>query len=176
MPKSIGDLELLVREHFARIHRAALLLTGNPWDADDLAQETFLVFARSYHRFDCRSRVYTWLYGILLNLEKRERRRKLRYRRRIAEWQSRRQAWPETAPPAGWQLEWSEWKESLWAQVSSLPDAQRHALILRFGEGLRYDEIAAILRCPLGTVKSRLYHGLLALRQRCEPMEVRRNP
>src|SRR5690348_8334678 len=61
--------------YFARIHRAALVLTGNPWDADDLAQETFLVLARRGHEFQGRSSLYTFLYGILLNLERRERRR-----------------------------------------------------------------------------------------------------
>ncbi|GIW96201.1 MAG: hypothetical protein KatS3mg110_4242 [Pirellulaceae bacterium] len=165
------EFEQVINEHFARIHRAALLLTGNPWDADDLAQETFLVFARSRHRFGQRSRLYTWLYGILLNLEKRERRRRFRERRRIVEWHGRRQAWPETEPGAGWQLEWTEWKQSLWAQVATLPDGQRHALVLRFGEGLRYEEIAAVLGCPLGTVKSRIYNGLMALRAWCRQNE-----
>src|SRR5207247_1221952 len=61
--------------YFARIHRAALVLTGNPWDADDLAQETFLILARRGHEFQGRSSLYTLLYGILLNLERRERRR-----------------------------------------------------------------------------------------------------
>ena len=41
------DLEAITAEHFPRIHRAALVLSGNPWDADDLAQETFLTFAAS---------------------------------------------------------------------------------------------------------------------------------
>ena len=44
------------------------MLTGNPWDADDLAQETFLVVARRGADFEGRSSLYTWLYGILLNL------------------------------------------------------------------------------------------------------------
>ena len=40
------DLEAVIRDYFGRIHRAALVLTGNPWDADDLAQETFLVLVQ----------------------------------------------------------------------------------------------------------------------------------
>ncbi len=39
------DINQASEEHFARIHRAALVMTGNPWDADDLAQETFLMYA-----------------------------------------------------------------------------------------------------------------------------------
>ena len=74
MPMAI-DVQDTARQHFDRIHRAALVLSGNPWDADDLAQETFLVLSRQGSTFEGRSSLYTWLYGILLNLERRERRR-----------------------------------------------------------------------------------------------------
>ncbi len=49
--------------------------------------------------------------------------------------------------------------------MAQLADGQRHALVLRFSEGLRYEEIAEVLECPLGTVKSRIFHGLAALRR-----------
>ena len=62
-------------------------------------------------------------------------------------------------------MEVREWKTSLWGQVAGLPDGQRQSLVLRFSEGLRYDEIAQILDCPLGTVKSRIFHGLRGLRK-----------
>src|SRR5687768_4140540 len=64
------DIEKAIEEYFPRIHRAALVLTGSPWDADDLAQETFLVLARQAAAFAGRSSLYTWLYGVLLNLER----------------------------------------------------------------------------------------------------------
>ena len=54
------------------------------------------------------------------------------------------------------------------AQVDQLPGRQRQALVLRFGAGLAYDEIAEAAGCPLGTVKSRIHHGLLGLRQRMD--------
>ena len=77
------DIDQTTEEHFARIHRAALVLCGNPWDADDLAQETFLVLARQGGAFQGRSSIYTWLYGILLNLDRRERRRYGMRRRKL---------------------------------------------------------------------------------------------
>jgi len=77
------DIPNASREHFARIRRAALVLTGNPWDADDLAQETFLVLAAQGDDFQGRSSLYTWLYGILLNLDRRERRRQGMRRRKL---------------------------------------------------------------------------------------------
>jgi RNA polymerase sigma-70 factor (ECF subfamily) len=148
--------------YFARIHRAALILTGNPWDADDLAQETFLVLAAQADRFEGRSSLYTWLYGILLNLERRERRRR-GLRQRI--WQGLTNL-AGARQPAGVDsgLEALEWQRSLWASVARLPDGQRQALVLRFGEQLKYEEIAEVLGCPVGTVKSRIFNGLAALR------------
>ena len=52
------DIQQVSDEYFARIHRAALVMTGNPWDADDLAQETFLVLSGSAARFEGRSSLY----------------------------------------------------------------------------------------------------------------------
>jgi RNA polymerase sigma-70 factor (ECF subfamily) len=159
------DVEQTIQQYFPRIHRAALVLSGNPWDADDLAQETFLVMAQQIRQFEGRSSLYTWLYGILLNLDRRERRRYGLRRRKLQVLCDHELTQPRTAPAADTAVEVTEWKNSLWARVAKLPDGQRQALVLRFSEQLRYDEIAEALDCPLGTVKSRIFHGLLALRQ-----------
>lgn len=163
MPKL--DVEQVTRDYFPRIHRAALVLCGDPWDADDLAQETFLVLAQQCHRFRGQSQLFTYLYGILLNLDRRERRRHGTRRRAL---QVLRQDPPQARqiqPAAETAIEVSEWKRSLWSRVAQLPDAQRETLVLRYSEQLRYDEIAEVLQCPLGTVKSRLFNGLRTLRQ-----------
>ncbi len=151
--------------YFARIHRAALVLCGNPWDADDLAQETFLVMARESHKFGGRSSVYTWLYGILLNLDRRHRRQHGMRRNKLKVLWNNEGSVERSTPAAETAIEATEWKRSLWGRVADLPDGQRHALVLRFSEQLPYEEIAAVLECPLGTVKSRIFHGLAALRE-----------
>lgn len=163
------DLQQAIDQHFARIHRAALVLTGNPWDADDLAQETFLVMSRTADKFQGRSSLYTWLYGILLNLDRRERRRLGVARRKLkVVWDNNEHQGEQTIPAAETAIEVREWKRSLWGWVAKLPDGQRQALVLRFSEGLRYEEIAGVLECPLGTVKSRIFHGLGGLRRMLE--------
>ena len=162
------DLQETARQHFDRIHRAALVLSGNPWDADDLAQETFLVLSRQCGAFEGRSSLYTWLYGILLNLERRERRRIGMRRKKLQVLWDSEPSEERSSPGADAPSEVSEWKNSLWARVARLPDGQRQSLVLRFSEGLRYEEIAEILDCPLGTVKSRIFHGLGALRKLLE--------
>jgi RNA polymerase sigma-70 factor, ECF subfamily len=159
------NIDEATEAHFARIHRAALVLSGNPWDADDLAQETFLILARQSDRFEGRSSVYTWLYGVLLNLDRRQRRRYGMLRRKLRVLWDNQPAGPPVAPGADAFSEVKEWKKSLWARVAQLPDGQRQALVLRFSEGLRYEEIAEVLECPLGTVKSRIFHGLAALKR-----------
>ena len=165
---SNGDIQELVAQHFERIHRAALVLTGNPWDAEDLAQETFLLAARAIHQFRGDSAPYTWLYGILLNVERRHRRRHGTWRRKLEALYERYDPRSQTAPAADLALHVSEWKEGLWSKVARLPDAQRQTLVLRFSEELQYEEIAEVLGCPLGTVKSRIHHGLSRLRKLLE--------
>ena len=159
------EIKQLAEQHLPRIYRAALVLTGNPWDADDLAQETLLVLARDAQRFEGRSSIYTWLYGILLNLERRERRRfGMRKNKLKVVWSDGEDS-ASVIPPAEAPLEVREWKQSLWSFVARLPDGQRESLILRFSEHLSYEEIAAVLDCPLGTVKSRIFNGLSTLRE-----------
>jgi RNA polymerase sigma-70 factor, ECF subfamily len=159
------NIEEATAAHFARIHRAALILCGNPWDADDLAQETFLILARHSGSFEGRSSIYTWLYGVLLNLDRRQRRRYGIQRRKLRVLWDSQSTGTFTTPGADAAGEVKEWKKSLWARVAQLPDGQRQALVLRFSEALRYEEIAEVLECPLGTVKSRIFHGLAALRR-----------
>lgn len=159
------NIEEATQAYFARIHRAALVLSGNPWDADDLAQETFLILARHSGSFEGRSSIYTWLYGVLLNLDRRQRRRLGLARRKLRVLWDNQPSDLASMPGANAVSEVKEWKKSLWARVARLPDGQRQALVLRFSEGLRYEEIAEVLECPLGTVKSRIFHGLAGLRR-----------
>lgn len=172
------DIEQVIQDYFPRIHRAALVMSGNPWDADDLAQETFLVLAQQRDRFRGQSQLFTYLYGILLNLDRRERRRHGTRRRALQLLQENAPRDYPTQPAAETAVEVSEWKQSLWSRVAQLPDAQRETLVLRFSEQLRYEEIAAVLGCPLGTVKSRIFNGLETLRQilSSEPRDLHTTP
>ena len=116
-------------------------------------QETFLVLSRQSDQFRGSSGVYTWLYGILLNLERSQRRRSGLIRQKLQvvwndESENRR-----ATPTSEMVAEVAEWKRSLWSHVAELPDAQRYALTLRFSEQLSYADIAEVLQCPLGTVE-----------------------
>jgi RNA polymerase sigma-70 factor (ECF subfamily) len=157
------DFESLVERHYGRIHRAALVMTGNVWEADDLAQETFLEALRSLRRFTGQSRVETWLYAILINQHRRRLRAKTRRERRLLRWLERVWTPAENSKPEQ-NLESEEWRESIWRYVAQLPEPQRWAVVLRYSEELSYEEIAQTLGCPVGTVKSRLHNAMTALR------------
>jgi RNA polymerase sigma-70 factor (ECF subfamily) len=165
------DIESRIEESYPRILRAALVLSGNRWDAEDLAQETFLEAIGAWGRFGRRSDVNTWLYSILLNLHRRRLRSARRRWQRWLRWFHRRPGNPGADSPDR-RLQWDEWCRSLWAAVALLPEPQQHAVVLRYSEGLSYEQIAEVLRCPVGTVKSRLHHGLAALARKLGDMEV----
>jgi RNA polymerase sigma-70 factor (ECF subfamily) len=155
-----SDFEPLI-EHYPRIRRAALMLAnGNAWDADDLAQETMLHAARGWPAFAGASQVHTWLYSILLNQHRKRLRSSGRWWRSWTEWFERR---PPADDSPQKQIEADEWRRSLWAAVAELPEPQKQAVVLRYAEELTYEQIAEVLGCPLGTVKSRLHHGLAGL-------------
>lgn len=171
MPTPSPPVEQLWAEHGERVRRAALMLTGNVWDADDLVQETFVTVVDSAKPFEGRSAVYTWLYGILLNLDRHRRRRLGTHQRKVEDLKRQQQSAPDSFPAADVAVVTKEWKSSLWSHVHQLPEGQRQALVLRYSEELKYDEIAQIMDCPVGTVKSRVFHGLLALRRTLSPQQ-----
>ncbi|HVA46822.1 MAG TPA: sigma-70 family RNA polymerase sigma factor [Pirellulales bacterium] len=160
------DFDCLI-EHYPRIRRAALMLSNvDAWEADDLAQETMLQAARGWHAFNGASQVHTWLYSILLNQHRRRLRSKGRWWRSWMAWFDQKPGRHDAAPDK--QIVAEEWRQSLWSAVAELPEAQKQAILLRYSEDFSYEQIAQVLQCPLGTVKSRLHHGLRALAKKLQ--------
>ncbi len=154
--------ERLAGQHAAPLWRCALALGKDSHWAEDLVQETLIEAWRSLARFDGRCRFSTWLYGILRHrfLKGRRRQNAARLCAPDALGQARCTAWsPDQSAEA------SEDAQRVRRAVASLPEEHRLVVELRFFAGATLDEIAAALGCPLGTVKSRLHHGLEKLRQ-----------
>jgi RNA polymerase sigma-70 factor (ECF subfamily) len=143
------------RPLFAFLHRAA-----DGRETDDLYQETWLRVVRAARAFDARRRFSTWLFQIALNLSRDLRRRTA----------------AEPLPPEA--LERAADRASFAAGVDggardaaldvrrlllALPEAQREVVVLRLLADVPEDEVAEIVGCPRGTVKSRLHHGLARL-------------
>ena len=150
--------EGLVRRYQQQVYAVCRRLTGAHQSADDLVQETFIKAYFALERFDPRWPVYPWLRRIAINaslnyLKVRGRERSLDGAPGAAE----RLADPRPADSRPeLRLERAEFEERFERSVASLPEEQKSVFVLKFYEGLSYEEIARTLDVPAGTVMSRL--------------------
>jgi RNA polymerase sigma-70 factor (ECF subfamily) len=171
-----GDAEAfcrLVEPLEERLLRQAAALCRDPAAAEDLAEETLLEAWKSLARYNESCRFTTWLYAILLH---RHQKAAWRARRRPIPlaWLSRseeeqhRHGFEQVAEPAlspAERLSQDELAAEIRRAVQTLPRKHRAVVLLRFFEDASLADIAVVLNCPVGTVKSRLHHALDKLRK-----------
>jgi RNA polymerase sigma-70 factor (ECF subfamily) len=149
------EIRDVVRDHYADVFRFCARRVG-PEAAADAAQETFVTAQRSLSRFRGESSVRTWLFGIAIN-ECRRLARKRKLESPILE--------PADEPAEQGVERRLVSREALAAALNKLSADHREAVVLHEIEGLTYDEAAVVLGVPAGTVKSRLHHAFVNLRQ-----------
>jgi RNA polymerase sigma-70 factor (ECF subfamily) len=163
----------LAMEHMPALYSAALRLTRNPADAEDLVQETYLRAYRGFGGFTEGTNLRAWLYRILTNTYINSYRAAKR-RPEIADVEDvedlylyRRLASPDGAPNRSAEEEAlaSFTDDEVKSAIESLPDAFRIAVLLADVEGFSYKEIAEITDVPIGTVMSRIHRGRRALQK-----------
>ena len=138
--------------------RWALVRTGSPDDAEDLAQETLLRARRTWDGFQGRARVTSWLYRVLVSVHvDGTRRREVRVR---AESTSR----PAASPPADARARMNELSERIRAFLSVLSERQREVVNLVDLEGYAPAEVAEMTGLERSTVRVHLHRGRAALR------------
>ena len=164
----------LVRKYELKIYRTAYFLTGNSEDAKDIAQNTFICAYRNIGQFKGKSSFYTWLYRILLNLfYKWVRKRKRASFATLADVSGINDAIADASRNPHAILEKKEAVMRLIAAIDSLPEKYRTVVILRHLERLGYDEMANILKCPKGTIKSRIHKARLLLAEKLQKKKIK---
>lgn len=170
----LGDSEAfgeLCRQHGDRLLRQAIALGGDPLAAEDLVQETLLEAWRCLPRYHGGCQFFTWLCSILIHRHRNSLRKKwplpfsllFGSEREDAELFLTGATDPGPLPSA--RTETEEQARHVLRSLDRLPRRQREVVYLRFYAEDSLEGIAAALGCSVGTVKSRLFHGLDRLRQ-----------
>lgn len=149
-----GALRLLYARHQGFVASVAWRYLGNREDAQDVAQEVFVSFFKQFPGFALQGPLRGWLFPVTKNRAISL----IRKRKPVIELSAVRDegklGWHAPSPEAG----------DLERMIAALPEGQAAVVRLRFGAGLKLEEIAEALEIPAGTVKSRLHSALKALR------------
>ena len=148
--------EALYRRYRDWVYRLAWRITGNRADALDVLQETFTYLLGKFPGFELTASMTTFLYPVVRHVS-------FRIRSKNSRFASEEQILDEPAAPESEETE--HCRSELAAVLTVLPDEQREVLLMRFVDDMSLKEIAAALDVPVGTVKSRLYNALRALRK-----------
>jgi RNA polymerase sigma-70 factor, ECF subfamily len=161
----------IVRRHQEPVYRAALAALGSPADAEEAAQDTFVVAFRRLDAFRGESSLRTWLLAIAWRKALTRRRRLYVWRKLIAS--PARDEPPEAlehvaaaGPGPDVHAATRELRGRLRLLIRALPSKLRDALLLAASGAYSYDEIAAMLDIPVGTVKWRVSEARRVLREK----------
>jgi RNA polymerase sigma-70 factor (ECF subfamily) len=161
-----GKLEVLgdlYDRYRSQIYHTALAITHDQPAAEDILQECFLRVYKYAHRINVKLPLAPWLYRVTVNLSytwaKKRKRLTL-----LPENLARHLSDPFATPPEVL-AERMELRQRIQDAIDALPFNQKVVIVLYYLNGLNLKEIAEIVRCPVGTVKSRLFHARTSLRK-----------
>ncbi len=168
--------ELLVAKYQRKLARLLSRFIRDPAEVEDVAQEAFIKAYRALPSFRGDSAFYTWLYRIGINTAKNYLVSQGRRAPTTTEFDAEEAESFEDAvhlrdlntPEAA--MLTSEIGRTVNAAVENLPDELRTALTLRELEGLSYEEIAQVMDCPIGTVRSRIFRAREAVAEKLRPL------
>ncbi|HTU70120.1 MAG TPA: sigma-70 family RNA polymerase sigma factor [Candidatus Baltobacteraceae bacterium] len=172
-PEQAAFLERAINDYGRATYNYALRLTRNESDARDLTQEAYIRVYRAWRSFQPGTSFLSWVYRIVTNLHRDElRRRKGRYQEEIPEDNAPHRVGtprPLAVEPIEDLVE-RQFSESMSTALAALSLEQRQVLILADIEEYSYQEIAEIVGCSIGTVRSRLHRARHQLRRLIESL------
>ena len=158
----------LYEAYHAAAFRLAYLLLGEPGDAEEVVQDTFVYLFRNLHRYDsARGSFWAWLRVVLVSRCRNKRRRRQLSLVPLEVLDTDDEVLTDPAPagdPAG-AVELGGARRAVWKALQQVSPGAREALTLRYYEGLSYAEIAAALGCSPEAARARVSHGKAQLRQ-----------
>lgn len=166
--------DLLVIRYQSRVASIISRYIHDAQDVLDLTQESFVKAYRAIARFRGDSAFYTWLYRIAVNTAKNHL--EARGRRPLAVMEVEDAEQLDAAPglrdlgSPEKQLQRDQLQAAINGALDELPEELRSALLLREADGLSYEDIAQVLECPIGTVRSRIFRARDAIDRRIAPM------
>jgi RNA polymerase sigma-70 factor (ECF subfamily) len=167
-----GAFDALVLKYQHKLVKLVMRYVRNPAEAEDIAQEAFIKAYRALPQFRGDSAFYTWLYRIAINTAKNavvsRDRSPVEYdldRSNTDESYDMQGRMKDSETPEGLVLT-DEIRSTVNAAIDALPEDLRTAIVLRELEGLSYEEIAAAMACPVGTVRSRIFRAREAIDHR----------
>jgi RNA polymerase sigma-70 factor (ECF subfamily) len=167
-----GAFDALVLKYQHKLVKLVMRYVRNPAEAEDIAQEAFIKAYRALPQFRGESAFYTWLYRIAINTAKNavvsRDRSPIDYdldRTNAEDSYEVQSRMKDSETPEGLVLT-DEIRSIVNAAIESLPEDLRTAIVLRELEGLSYEEIAATMDCPVGTVRSRIFRAREAIDRR----------
>ena len=162
-----GDLqafEALYHKYERRLYHAALAISGDSGAAEEILQDTFVRAYGAMDRVDASVSLAPWLHRIVINLSYNWTNRHRHWPLDIDLWVDRLIAGPGVSPER--EVEGGELRDVVQEALASLGFKQRAVIVLFYLQGFSLAEIAYVLDCPVGTVKSRLHYACKALRQK----------
>ena len=167
--------DLLVLKHQQRIVNLVSRFVRNQSDVLDVTQEAFIKAYRALPNFRGESAFYTWLYRIAVNTAKNhlavQSRRPSGSGYDVSEIEQIEgaDALKEQATPENLVLK-DELQATVLKAIEDLPEDLKTAIMLREIEGLSYEEIASVMECPIGTVRSRIFRAREAIENEMKPL------
>ena len=167
----VAAFEALIGEHQKRIFSIAFRVAGNPEDAADMAQEVLIKIFRNLGKFQGNSKFSTWVYRVATNTcldELKKLRRHTAYsldQELETEEGSVAAELADEAPTPEESAERRDLQRVVSEAIGMLSEDHKKAILLRDMQGFSYEEIANILQCSVGTVKSRINRARAQLKK-----------